>query len=157
MTEKNELLTKTNNTCDQCTRDSLQTLLENVRTRHRILRRSESSRKRRWKIRKANQQFLKNLYQAGKAVLDPKCEIQLQCNQSLFNTFKAEILSDPSRNIPLPTLDGLPPAPTRLKDFDSISIRYQDLLPILNTRTNAPSPGINMIPYKVYKKCPPIT
>ena len=36
-----------------------------------LLRRSESSRKRRWKIKKANQQFLKNPYQAGKAVLDP--------------------------------------------------------------------------------------
>ena len=122
-----------------------------------LLRRSESSRKRRWKIKKANQQFLKNPYQAGKAVLDPKYEIQLQCDQSLLDTFKAKILSDPSHNIPLPPLDGLPPAPTLLKNFDSTSVRYQDLLPILNSRRNASSPGINMIPYRVYKKCPRIT
>ena len=70
VTEKNELLARINNTSDQYTKDSLQTLLENICTRLRILRRSESSRKRRWKIKKANQQFLKNPYQAGKAVLD---------------------------------------------------------------------------------------
>ena len=76
MTEKNDLLlARINNTSDQCTKDSLQTLLENVRTRLQILRRNESSRKRRWKIKKVNQQFLKNPYQAGKDVLDPKCEI----------------------------------------------------------------------------------
>ena len=108
-------------------------------------------------IKKASQQVLKNLYQAGKAVLDPKCSIQLQCNQSLLDTFKAEILSDPSHNIPLPPLDGLPPAPTLPKDFGSTPVRYQDLLPILNSRRNASTPGINMIPYKVYIKCPQIT
>ena len=75
VTEKNDLLARINDTSDQCTKDSLQTLLENVRTRLQILRRNESSRKRRWKIKKANQQFLKNPYQAGKDVLDPKCEI----------------------------------------------------------------------------------
>ena len=75
VTEKNDLLARINDTSDQCTKDSLQTLLENVRTRLQILCRSESSRKRRWKIKKANQQFLKNPYQAGKDVLDPKCEI----------------------------------------------------------------------------------
>ena len=76
VTEKNDLLlARINNTSDQCTKDSLQTLLENVRTRLQILRRNESSRKRWWKIKKVNQQFLKNPYQAGKDVLDPKCEI----------------------------------------------------------------------------------
>ena len=44
-----------------------------------------------------------------------------------------------------------------LQHFDSTSVSYQDLLPILNSRRNASSPGINMIPYKVYKKCPRIT
>ena len=90
-------------------------------------------------------------------MLDPKCTIQLQCDQSLLDTFKAEILFDPSHKILLPPLDGLPPAPTLLKDFDSTSVRYQDLLPILNSRSNTSSPGINMIPYKVYKKWPQIT
>ena len=157
VTGKNELLARINDTSDQCTKDSLQTFLKNVCTRLGILCRSETSRKRRWKIKKANQQFLKNPYQAGKALLDPKCEIQLQCHQSLLDTFKAKILSDPSHNIPLPPLDGLPPAPTLLKNFDSTSVRYQDLLPILNSRKNASSPGINIIPYRVYKKCPRIT
>ena len=55
VTEKNELLARINSTSDQCSKDSLQTLLENVCTRLRILHRSESSRKKRWKMKKANQ------------------------------------------------------------------------------------------------------
>ena len=133
LTEKNELLARINSTSDQCTTDSLQTLLENVRRRLWILHRSESSRKKHWKIKKANQQFLKNQYQAGKAVLDPECE--LPCDQSLLDTFIAEILSDPSHNILLPHLNGLPPAPTLLKDLDSTSVRYHNLLPILNFKS----------------------
>ena len=76
-------------------------------------------------------------------------QIQLQFDQSLLDIFKVEILSDPSHNIWLLSLDGLPPAPTLLKDANSTSVRYQDLLTILNSRRNASSPGINMIPYKV--------
>ena len=64
VTEKNKLLARINNTSDQCTKNSFQTLLQNVRTRLRILHSRESSKKRPWKIKEANQQFLKNLYQA---------------------------------------------------------------------------------------------
>ena len=87
-------------------------------------------------------------------MLEPKCAIQLQCDQSLLDTFKAKTLPDLSHNIPLPLLDQLPPAPTLLKDFNSTSARCQDLLPILNMKRNASSPGINTIPYKTYEKCP---
>ena len=87
-------------------------------------------------------------------MLEPKCAIQLQCDQSLLDTFKAKILPDLSHNIPLPLLDQLPPAPTLLKDFNSTSARCQDLLPILNMKRNASSPGINTIPYRTYEKCP---
>ena len=105
------------------------------------------------KIKKVNQKFLENPYQAGKDMLDPKCAIQLRCDQSSLDTFNVKTLSDPSHNILLPPLVGLPP-PTLLKDFNSTSVRYQDLLPILNSRRNASSPGINMSTYKFYKICP---
>ena len=66
VTENNKLLARINNISDQCAKDSLQTLLENVCTRLRIPQRSESSRKRRWKIKKANQEFLKNPFKLGR-------------------------------------------------------------------------------------------
>ena len=73
--EKNELLARINSTYGQCTKDSLQALPENVCKRWHILQCSKSNWKRRWKIKKANQKFLKNPYQAGKDVVDPKCAI----------------------------------------------------------------------------------
>ena len=57
-------------------------------------------------------------------------------DQSLLDTFKTETLCDPSHNIPLPPLDGLVCALALLNDFNSTSVRYQDLFSILNTRRN---------------------
>ena len=64
----------------------------------------------------------------------------------------AKSLSSPSHNSLLPHLDGLLTAPTLLKDFSYTSIRYQDLVPVLNTASNTLPPGINMIPDKVYMR-----
>ena len=58
----------------------------------------------------------------------------LQHNESSLDTFKK--LLDPSHNSSWPTLDRLPPSPTLL---NSTSVRYQDLLPILNSKQNASS------------------
>ena len=77
---------------------------------------------------KANQEFLKDAYQSGKHVLRPKCAIQLQCNQDLLDTFITKTLYEPSYNTLLPSFIGLPPASTLLKDLNSTSGRYQDLL-----------------------------
>ena len=49
------------------------------------------------------------------------------------------------------------PASTLLKDFNSISVRHLDLLPILILRRNASLCGINMTPNNVYKKWYQIT
>ena len=98
-------------------------LVEIVRGRLRVLRRGESSRKKRWKTKRAYQKFLKNPYQAGKDVLDPVCSIQLQCNQSSLDVFKAKTLCDPSHDTPLPPLDGLPPTPALPKVFNSLNFK----------------------------------
>ena len=51
-------------------------------------------------------------------------------------------------------MDGLPPDPPFLKKFIKSSFSYDDFFAILATRRNASAPGLNGIPYKVYKKCP---
>ena len=55
----------------------------------------------------SNQQFLKDCYQCGKDVLDPKCGIEQQCHQSLLDTFIAKTLSEPSHILLLSLLKGL--------------------------------------------------
>ena len=59
-------------------------------------------------------------------------------------------------DVPLSNLDGLPPSSSCSKPFPSSSLKYKDFLTLLAMRRNASSPGLNSIPYKVYKKCPQI-
>ena len=67
---------------------------------------------------------------------------------------KSKILSDHHFNIPLPDLQGLPPAPIPHYNFNISGLKFDDFISVLNSRRNGSSPGINGIPYKVYKKCP---
>ena len=132
---------------------SLSSLLDNVRARLRVLRRGESSRKKRWKIKQANQAFLKNPFDAGKKVLDPICNKVLQCSSSQLDLFKTKNLFDQSKDIPLTSLSGLPEPPILKSNFKCSNFKLENFYATINSRRNASSPGINMIPYKVYKKC----
>ena len=51
-------------------------------------------------------------------------------------------------------MEGLLPQPPLLKKFNNSSFSYDDFFVTLATRRNAPAPGLNGIPYKVYKICP---
>ena len=70
--EKNLLLRQIELSLDKTVKDSLQSLLGIGQSRLRVLHGNEISRKRRWKIKQANEAVLKNPYEAGKSVLDPK-------------------------------------------------------------------------------------
>ena len=154
--EKNTLLGQINICPDEASKASLLDLLNIVRRRLQNFRRGEKSRKRRWKVKQANQSFGKNPYEAGKRVLDPKFESKLKCSKSSLDQFKSKSLSDTFHNVPLESLNGLPDAPNCVFDFDNSNIKVEDFSFLLNSRRNGSSPGINGIPYKVYKKCPKI-
>ena len=68
--------------------------------------------------------------------------------------FKLVTVSDALVDSSLSPIDGLPPSPSISIPFDSSSFKLKDFEKIIQTRRNASAPGINMIPYKVYKKCP---
>ena len=114
--EKNTLLHQIKAANSQADKLSLGSLLDNVRARLRVLRRGESSRKRRWKIKQANQAFLKNPFEAGKKVLDPICNKVLQCTSSQLDFTKSKNLYDEKKNRPLTSLSGLPEHPTLSSD-----------------------------------------
>ena len=154
--EKNSLLAQIDSCTEEILRAGLISLLESVRQRLRNFRRGEKNRKKRWKVKHAYQSFLKNPYDAGKMVLDPKCDVKLNCDKSFLDQFKFKNLSDPLRNFPLPQLDGLPPVPECNSPFDNSNLKIEDFVSLLNSRRNGSSPGLNGIPYKVYKKCPKI-
>ena len=58
--------------------------------------------------------------------------------------------------IPLGVLNGLGDAPVVSKSFNTRVFKFKMLSDITLKKRNASRPGLNGIPYKVYKKCPSI-
>ena len=154
--EKNRLLKEFENEEDLVLKSSLFNLLEVVRKRLRSLRKGEAKRKQRWKNKQAHKLFLKNPYIAGKNVLDPQCTAKLIVDEDSLDNHKSSTLLDPLCNVPLPSLECLPPHPSIYSPFVTQKLTFSEFKKIVNSRRNGSAPGINKIPYKVYKKCPNI-
>ena len=140
--------------CREEEKEGLYSLLESVRVRLRNLRKKENKRKKRWKAKKAFRDWKRNPFQAGKDVLDPKCDSNLKC-RSVLDAFKLVTVSDALVDSSLSPIDGLPPSPSISIPFDSSSFKLKDFEKIVQSRRNASAPGINMIPYKVYIRSVP--
>ena len=123
----------------------------------RSLHKAEKARKSRWLIKRAKNEFSVNLYKVGKKLLDPKCYCSLNVDQKALDQHKSSNLVDKNFNIPLGNLEDLPPEPSLLKKINKSSFPCNDFFEILLTRRNASPPGLNGIPYKVYKKCSKIS
>ena len=64
---------------------------------------------------------------------------------------------DPLRSVDLPPLPGLPNCPQLEVPFESRPFKLNDLKMCLKKTKNSSKPGVNKIPYKVYKKCENLT
>ena len=138
-------------------RKQLTRLLINIRSKIWSLRKAEKTRKRRWLVKRAKNEFNVNPYKAGKNLLDPKCYCSLKVDQETLDQHKSSNLIENNYDIPLGNLEGLPPEPLLLKKFNKSCFSFDDFFEILSSRRNAAAPGLNGIPYKVYKKCPKIS
>ena len=97
-----------------------------MRSRLRSLRKSEHERKARWKRKQANNLLHKNPYLASKRVLDPRCYVKLSADKNTMDQHKSSAVFDPFNNVPLPPLDGLPPAPRICKSFTSENLPFSE-------------------------------
>ena len=153
MKEKNSLLAKLALTANPQVISALKDLLTPIRQKIKSLRRGEKQRKKRWLFKRAQRSFRSNPYKAGKEVLDPRTNVFLAVEQSVLDKHKSETVSDDNYNTPLEHLEGLPTdacikTPFVCKQFD-----FDDFQKLLLSRRNKSSPGLNAVPYKVYKKC----
>ena len=135
-------------------RTELEQVLANVKYKIRSLRKSEKNRKRRWLVKKAKNAFKSNPYNAGKTLLDPKCYVNLKVKQEDLDQHKSSSLIGINYDVPLADLEGLPDKPPLQKSFPTNCFSFEQFFQILSTRQNASAPGLNGIPYKVYKKKP---
>ena len=130
---------------------ALDHLLLHVMPKMRSLRKTEKNRKRRWLLKKACNNFRCNPYKAGKS-LWPEVLCTLFLDQANLDQCKASGLIDKSYHLTLDELEGLPPQPQVIKMFKKGCFTYDDFLNLLSSQRNASAPGLNGIPYKVYKK-----
>ena len=141
-------------TCIQEEQAGLTLLLSQVKGKIKSLRRSERSRKKRWKIKQTRSAFRNDPYKAGKDLLNPKCTSTLHVDQASLDNHKARLTNDTLYDVPLTSLEGLPPPPNNIKQFPKTALKFHDFVKLLNSRRDASATGLNAIPYKVYKKCP---
>ena len=92
-------------------------LLINVRSKTWSLRKAEKTRKRRWLVKRAKNEFNANPYKAGKNLLDPKCYCSLKVDQETFDQHKSSNLIGNNYDILQGNLEGLPPEPPLLKNL----------------------------------------
>ena len=135
---------------------ALEQLLTDVKNKICSLRKSGKRRRQRWLVKKAINDFKANPYNAGKTLLDPKCYVNLKVEQADLDQDKSSPLIDIKYNIPLADLESLSGKPPLLKPFPTNCFSFEDFFQTLSTWRNASTPGLNGIPYKVYKKCPKI-
>ena len=95
-----------------------------MKSRLRSLCKGEHKRKARWKRKQANNLFNKNPYLASKRVIVPTCYVTLSADKNTMDQHKSSAVFAPFNNVPLPPLDGFPPAPPICKSFTSENISF---------------------------------
>ena len=135
--------------CREEEKGGLHSLLESVRN----FRKKENKRKKRWKAKKAFRDSKRNPFQAGKDVLDPKCDAKLKCTKSVLDAFKLVIASDALADSSLSPIDGLPPPPSISIPFDSSSFKLKDFEKIVQSRHNASAPQLMSFLFKLCLSC----
>ena len=151
--QKNLLFTQISSTVDPHEQASLRELLAPIKDKIRNFRRAEKQRKKRWLLKKSQERFNENPYQTGKELLDSNSDAKLTVDQLTLDKFKSTSVEDNSYDVSLHPLEGLPSSPNLKVPFSSKSLSFDEFSAILATRRNASCPGLNAIPYKVYKQC----
>ena len=99
--EKNLLLAQIKSSSLPEQKIALDHLLLHVRSKIRSLRKAKKSRKRRWLLKKARNDFKRNPHKAGKSLFDPKSFVSLKADQANLDQYKASSLNDQSYDVPL--------------------------------------------------------
>ena len=71
-----------------------------------------------------------------------------------MNSYKTAVSADPKRFEESFTFEGLPEKPLLKVPFKVQNLKDEDFYFVVQSQRNKSSLGINMIPYKVYKKFP---
>ena len=135
-------------------KSAIASLVSEYRDKLSNIRKAECSRKKRWRRKNLRSRFFKDPYGVARDVLSPKVFSQPTISQLDLDSHIGSICHDDMRDIPLGDLPGLPEPPVANTPFDDEPFHYQVLNMIVKNKRNASRPGVNGIPYKVYKNAP---
>ena len=119
----------------------------------REVRKAETKRKRRCRRRKIQKDFFKDPLGTSKQILSDKKHSQLNVNRNVINYYVKAVASDPYREADLGKLEYLPEVSDQIEEFDCRVVPFSKFSHVLKRKRNASKPGLNQIPYKVYKVC----
>jgi hypothetical protein len=117
------------------------------------LRRAEKKLKNKCSFTKSARNFYSNPYKTGKEILNPSSTTRLTFDKEALDASRQKTLSDQLASIPLDSLEGLPPPPKITSSLSGGPFTWPEFQALLKTRRNSSAPGLNSIPYKVYKCC----
>ena len=151
--EKNALKSSIANSIVNEERSGFVLLLNQCMGKLRKLRKAERKLKNKTTYKKNARAFHQNPFKAGKDILDPQSQKDLSIDCARLDVHRSSTLNDPLADTPLQELEGLPPVKKTKTSFPTGSLRFPEFTSLLKTRRNASAPGLNMVPYKVYKAC----
>lgn len=141
------------NSSDSLQSVALSNLLVCVRDQLKALWKSERSRKWRWEKKSARATFVKNLFTAGKHMLDSRCNASLEVDGCVLNAHKLELVSDSHCDEELCNMEGMPPPPAIGVKPKAFSFSEDLFMEVLNSRKNGSAPGVNVVSYSVLVLC----
>ena len=120
----------------------------------RVLKRAESMRKSRGKMKANCQEFLGQPFKYGKKVLDAGVKGELKSSKEEVEAYLKAAHDDPKREEDLPVPDDLYEYPEAKTNFNTKEPTWREFSKLLRKTRTGSAPGPNGVPYRVYKKCP---
>ncbi len=139
---------------EESEKEGLKALWDEIRRRLTNLRRAECIRRRRRRKEKERSSFFRNPFRYARGLLEENTSGILDVSKEELQEHIRTQYSDPARNKPLdsPGYVPRPSEPSAL--FDASPPKFSEVRQVIQRARSASAPGLNGIPYKLYKSCP---
>ncbi|KAK0150886.1 hypothetical protein N1851_008008 [Merluccius polli] len=139
---------------DENEKKGLKALWVQIRDRLATLRRAERIRRRRSKKEKERARFFRDPFKFAKSLLEEKKNGKLEATAQELEEHMKSQLGDHEKNIPLGSPGHVARPAEPESQFDTTPPRWAEIRQVVDKAKSASAPGLNGVPYRVYKSCP---
>ena len=116
----------------------------------RVVRKNQED----FKREKAKQRFLQDPHRFAKELLTPPNQGKPTFNQDVADEYFPKTYTDQNRSFEYAPPPGLPQPPLPQHAFNARFPSFEEFSEICWKKSNGSAPGLNGIPYLLYKRCP---